>query len=686
MGKQAQRPTGHHAVCGLVAAALCVMYADAAWGQTAEIRLVAPANPSPSDVVATLPTSQSYYLNDAVFVVEVWAQTSNSNGLSSVSADVSFDPALANLTAITHSTVFGVLTHGAINNLSGLVDDLSGSHLGPCTDALGVAPNWARVATLDASAMASGVLTFQSAATGSAVYNTSLCGVGDIPDAQVAFGSVTVTLVDCLFDTDCDNGQYCDGSETCNLGTHTCQPGTSPTCDDQIDCTDDSCDPAAAGGAGACVNTANNPNCTDFTVCTIDACDQLGAPGTGCSHTPDNTACNDSIDCTVDACDQLGEPGMGCSYTPNNATCTDSIDCTVDACDQLGAPGTGCSYSPNDALCDDFIACTVDVCDQLNGPGSGCSNTPNDAFCDNTLFCDGVETCSATVGCLTGSAPCTAGCEHCVESTGSCGLCIFDLDLSGVMGTGDFSEFAPCFGACYPPVDPCRDSNFDQDAGGCVGTSDFAAFVGCFGDACSACAGCAGPGGGLFSTASTYASTTLPQDPIDVRLIPRRFASKGDVAAVLPRSDFFAAVGEQIHLEVWARVDRVGDSSVPGLASAYLDLRLDRRRLEFVDVLPSVEFALFAQEWSLANGVLHSLGGCAGLGRMEVGGRGEWVKVATVAVRTSAPGSVTVVAKPSDELHGFARVGMFRNTDPSLLSLENTSFQIGKQSHHGSRR
>jgi Cys-rich repeat protein len=90
-----------------------------------------------------------------------------------------------------------------------------------------------RVAILDATALASGVLSFQSAATGSAIYNTSICGVGDIPTAQVAFGSVTVTLVECISDGDCGDGQFCNGTEICNLTTHTCEPGISPSCDDQ---------------------------------------------------------------------------------------------------------------------------------------------------------------------------------------------------------------------------------------------------------------------------------------------------------------------------------------------------------------------------------------------------------------------------------------------------------------------
>jgi hypothetical protein len=254
------------------------------------------------------------------------------------------------------------------------------------------------------------------------------------------------------------------------------------------------------------------------------------------------------------------------------------------------------------------------------------------------------------------------------------------------MGTGDFSTFAPCFGDCYAPEDSCQKSNFDQDIGGCVGTSDFAAFVGCFGDSCAACAGCAGPGAGSLMRTSVSNASDPRQDPIEVRLVPRHSASNEDIAAILPCSDSFVGVGEVIYLEIWARVAILAKNSTPGLATAYLDLRFDRALLELVDVFPSMPFRLFAQEWHLDSRVLHTVGGCAELGHINVGSNGDWVKVATVLARAIAPGLVTAAAKPSDELHGFARVGEFQNTDASLLDCQSTSFQIGKKYHDGSRR
>jgi hypothetical protein len=42
----------------------------------------------------------------------------------------------------------------------------------------------------------------------------------------------------------CDNGNPCDGVETCDPAAG-CQPGTPPTCNDGAPCTNDSCDPAS---------------------------------------------------------------------------------------------------------------------------------------------------------------------------------------------------------------------------------------------------------------------------------------------------------------------------------------------------------------------------------------------------------------------------------------------------------
>ena len=44
------------------------------------------------------------------------------------------------------------------------------------------------------------------------------------------------SVVDCLIDADCDDGLYCNGQETCNLDTYTCESGTQIVCSDGLFC------------------------------------------------------------------------------------------------------------------------------------------------------------------------------------------------------------------------------------------------------------------------------------------------------------------------------------------------------------------------------------------------------------------------------------------------------------------
>jgi hypothetical protein len=51
---------------------------------------------------------------------------------------------------------------------------------------------------------------------------------------------------DCTYTCDeessCEDGNMCNGEESCDLATHTCDPGTDLDCDDGDPCTADSCD------------------------------------------------------------------------------------------------------------------------------------------------------------------------------------------------------------------------------------------------------------------------------------------------------------------------------------------------------------------------------------------------------------------------------------------------------------
>ena len=63
----------------------------------------------------------------------------------------------------------------------------------------------------------------------------------------------------CTDDSQCADGQLCNGPETCSAGA--CVAGAVPSCDDVDPCTKDGCDPAGAGGAGVCDNSVRVEAC-----------------------------------------------------------------------------------------------------------------------------------------------------------------------------------------------------------------------------------------------------------------------------------------------------------------------------------------------------------------------------------------------------------------------------------------
>ncbi len=184
----------------------------------------------------------------------------------------------------------------------------------------------------------------------------------------------------------CNDGQFCDGVETCSP-SQGCVPGTPPNCNDNVTCTADSCDEAH----DTCAHSPNNGACSDGEFCNgIEICSptQGCQPGTGPS-------CNDNVDCTTDVCVESNDT---CSHTPSNAKCSDGLFCDgVEVC----SPTQGCQpgTSPN---CSDNVDCTTDACVESNDT---CSHTPSNAFCSDGLFCDGIEICSPTKGCQPATPP-----------------------------------------------------------------------------------------------------------------------------------------------------------------------------------------------------------------------------------------------------------------------------------------
>jgi hypothetical protein len=183
------------------------------------------------------------------------------------------------------------------------------------------------------------------------------------------------TSITCARDEDCDDGAYCNGSETCPAGQ--CVPGTAPCVEDTVFCNgSEFCDEAA----DACEHSGD-PCSDDGAFCNgTESCDEIND---ACNHSgspcaDDGAFCNGSEFCDEanDACEHTGDP---CS--DDGAFCNGSEFCDEpgDACDRTGNP-----------CADDGAFCNGnEYCDE---GGDACLHT-GDPCSDDGVFCNGTEYC-----------------------------------------------------------------------------------------------------------------------------------------------------------------------------------------------------------------------------------------------------------------------------------------------------
>jgi hypothetical protein len=218
--------------------------------------------------------------------------------------------------------------------------------------------------------------------------------------------------------TQCDNGEFCDGAETCMAGIGCIDLPDVSCVDDGVDCTIEACDETADG----CVVTLDNTVCTaqGLQFCTLGGCvsgQQCEADG----DCDDGLGCNGEETCACDTppCSLPGNPGVCQPGTP--VPCFDGIGCTADACVELGGGATQCTNTPQNGQCNDLNPCNgVETCSAATGcqngapptcddgiactdnfclPAFGCFNPGDDSVCDDGVFCNGAEVCSPGLGC-----------------------------------------------------------------------------------------------------------------------------------------------------------------------------------------------------------------------------------------------------------------------------------------------
>ena len=285
----------------------------------------------------------------------------------------------------------------------------------------------------------------------------------EIPDIpEVCNGGECVPS--CQFDSDCElDGKTCT-EDSCNQETHLCeQTVNSDSCTDYNLCTGvESCDPDAQGAnpLTGCV-AGTTPDCNDDIDCTVDGCN----PSTGCTNENNNASCEDSDPCNgAETCNPTGQgadPSSGCvDGTP--LTCAgDGNDCTSDDC----VTNDGCTYPP---LQDGTVCDVLPGVDEYCYAGECSANCVSDADCNDDLSCNGVETCDPQsgqandVGCVAGTP--TNECPDTNPCNGTEVCDPFDIDSEAVTGCapGDTLDCDDEFSCTVDTCDP---------GSGCVNTN-----------------------------------------------------------------------------------------------------------------------------------------------------------------------------------------------------------------------
>jgi hypothetical protein len=194
----------------------------------------------------------------------------------------------------------------------------------------------------------------------------------------------------CSGEADCKTPDFCTNAFTCEY--HFCKPIGPPSCDDQIDCTVDSCDTVNA----ACLHVPSDTSCGNGKTCDPGSV----PPSTGCVAT---LACNGAGD-TI--CARLDTDQCKGTWTcdPILARC------------KLGNP-------PN---CTGTDACADYTC--VNGTSTGyeCRTTPRYDYTSDTRHCGG----------------CNMACPQRLNATATCGraACIWICNATYVDMNGDLND------------------------------------------------------------------------------------------------------------------------------------------------------------------------------------------------------------------------------------------------------
>ncbi|NOT00328.1 MAG: hypothetical protein HOP29_06840 [Phycisphaerales bacterium] len=260
----------------------------------------------------------------------------------------------------------------------------------------------------------------------------------------------TQTCHECCSNQDCpNNGLFCDGAESC-VGRQCVSAGdpcpafVPVCCESKDNCFTQCCEDADC--------TDNGIFCDGPRVCLFGACVPGAPPCSGA--TP--LCCEASSQCAADCCtdDQCADDGIFCN---GDEVCIGG-DCTSNGnpCD-AAAPlccSTVSECRPEccaDTDCDDANACTADSCD-ANGAclfdpspvGTACGDPSNDA-------CDAADSCDGAGACRSNHAAVGNPCDDGLFCTG------IDSCAGGVCTAGTTPCTDPDLAFCNEPANECMD-------------------------------------------------------------------------------------------------------------------------------------------------------------------------------------------------------------------------------------
>lgn len=252
----------------------------------------------------------------------------------------------------------------------------------------------------------------------------------------------------CTSDGGCDDGDVCNGIETCNVSIEQCVSGQPLACSDG----------AACNGQEACNATTG---CVAGTPKTCGTGSECVEPSGACMLLCGNGEVDSGEECDDGTVGNSDTDPDSCRTNCVFAFCGDLVVDGPEQCDDgNGTPGDGCSANCLTEACSDATVmadCTdLGVCQRPDCVDGACfyNDLPRGTTtgsCDTDgEFCNGDEICSGNGTCIATGDPCAINPQlTCSESLGSCVRCLTDEACTdGVFCNGQ--ELCDASGSCQP--------------------------------------------------------------------------------------------------------------------------------------------------------------------------------------------------------------------------------------------